>query len=182
MTGEVFYSKHWAEILSEESVKPVYETWESRIHPDDKFEVTMALQLHLDGKTPGWKKEHRLLTGRGDWKWVLGRGRVTERNSKGSPLRMIGTMTDIMESKRAELEREILIDKLQSALDEVKTLSGLLPICSACKKIRDDQGYWNQIEGYIQRHSEAQFSHSICPECANKMYGDQDWYKKGRDT
>lgn len=65
---------------------------------------------------------------------------------------------------------------LEKALAEVKTLSGLLPICSTCKKIRDDKGYWNQIETYISNHSEADFSHSVCPECAKKLYPDMDIY------
>lgn len=73
-------------------------------------------------------------------------------------------------SKRAETVRERLIEELQEALARVKTLSGLLPICASCKKIRDDKGYWNQIETYIEAHSEADFSHSICPECARKLY------------
>lgn len=60
--------------------------------------------------------------------------------------------------------------ELQKALAEIKTLSGLLPICSSCKKIRDDKGYWNQLETYISKHSEAMFSHSICPECAKRSY------------
>jgi hypothetical protein len=63
-----------------------------------------------------------------------------------------------------------LIVELQEALGEVKQLSGLLPICASCKKIRDDTGYWNQIETYISKHSEATFSHSICPECIKKLY------------
>ena len=88
-------------------------------------------------------------------------------------------------NKRRTAERELetyyehleeLVDKrtgeLTKALSEVKLLSGLLPICASCKKIRDDQGYWNQIEAYIQRHSQAQFSHSICPECMQKLYPD----------
>lgn len=91
---------------------------------------------------------------------------------------MISIFRDIVERKKAELERVDLIKKLKTALEEVKKLSGLLPICSSCKKIRDDQGYWNQIEGYIQRHSEAKFSHSICPECSDKLYGNEDWYNK----
>jgi len=64
------------------------------------------------------------------------------------------------------------VTKIKEALAEVKTLSGLLPICSSCKKIRDDKGYWNKIEEYIHKHSEAQFSHSICPGCAKKLYPD----------
>lgn len=67
-------------------------------------------------------------------------------------------------------ERERLIRELQEALSEVKTLRGFLPICSVCKKIRDDDGYWQKIEKYIQDRSEALFSHSICPDCTRKVY------------
>jgi hypothetical protein len=77
---------------------------------------------------------------------------------------------DITEHKQAEEERERLIRELQEALAEVKTLRGLPPICASCKSIRDDQGYWQQIEAYIQNHSEAEFIQSVCPECAKKLY------------
>ena len=69
-------------------------------------------------------------------------------------------------------------EKLEEALSNVKTLSGLVPICANCKKIRDDSGYWNQIETYVQKHSEAEFSHGMCPDCSEEFYGDQNWYKK----
>jgi CheY-like chemotaxis protein len=71
--------------------------------------------------------------------------------------------------KETEARLESLNSKLQTALDEVKTLSGLLPICAWCKKIRDDAGYWQQIENYIKAHSDAQFTHSICPDCYNQV-------------
>lgn len=77
---------------------------------------------------------------------------------------------DITGQKRIEQEREQLITDLQQALAKVKQLSGLLPICASCKKIRDDQGYWTQIEAYVSRHSEAEFSHGLCPDCADKFY------------
>ena len=64
--------------------------------------------------------------------------------------------------------------KLQDSLSQVRTLHGLIPICSSCKNIRDDKGYWKQIELYIRDHSEAEFSHSVCPDCANKLYPDLD--------
>ena len=64
----------------------------------------------------------------------------------------------------------------KKAREEIKILSGLLPICSNCKKIRDDKGYWNVLEGYIQTHSAAKFSHGICPECSDELYGKEDWY------
>jgi hypothetical protein len=81
-----------------------------------------------------------------------------------------GMAYDITEQKRREKEREKLIDELQNALLEVKKLSGMLPICASCKKIRDDKGYWTQIEAYIREHSDAEFSHGICPECMKKLY------------
>jgi phosphoserine phosphatase RsbU/P len=67
---------------------------------------------------------------------------------------------------------------LQQALDEVRTLRGILPICANCKKVRDDQGYWNQVEEYVRRITGAQFSHGICPDCALKLYPEYDLYKK----
>jgi len=73
-------------------------------------------------------------------------------------------------------KRKKVIGYLEKALSEVKTLSGLLPICSNCKKIRDDKGYWNQIESYIRDRSDAEFSHGICPDCAKKLYPDMDLY------
>jgi len=76
----------------------------------------------------------------------------------------------------AQTEREKIIEKLRNALTEVKTLSGLLPICSHCKKIREDQGYWNQIEVYIHKHSGTEFSHGICPDCARKYYPGYNLY------
>lgn len=79
---------------------------------------------------------------------------------------------DITERKRAEEDRERVILELKAALAQVRTLSGLLPICANCKKIRDDQGYWTQIESYIREHSEADFSHGVCPECIENLYPD----------
>jgi len=78
---------------------------------------------------------------------------------------------EIAERVRSEKEKEELIVKLQTSLDQVKTLQGLLPICMNCKKIRDDKGYWQQVEIYLHEHSpELQFSHGLCPECAEAMF------------
>ena len=82
----------------------------------------------------------------------------------------------IREKEAAEQERNRYVEELQEALKEVKQLSGLLPICSHCKQIRDDKGYWNQIESYIGAHSEVNFSHGICPDCAKKFYPEFDLY------
>jgi hypothetical protein len=90
----------------------------------------------------------------------------------------INQMNQLIEEKKAaEEEREMVIQELKRALEEVKTLQGFIPICASCKKIRDDKGYWNQIEHYIQNHSDVTFSHGICPECLEKAYGKENWYK-----
>lgn len=83
-----------------------------------------------------------------------------------------GLIDYITALKQAEEEREKLIRQLQEALASIKTLSGLLPICFSCKQIRDDKGYWNQIDTYIRDHTEAEFTHGICPACAKKLYPD----------
>ncbi len=72
--------------------------------------------------------------------------------------------------KQTDKEKSEAIKELHKAMEEVKILSGFLPICASCKNIRDDKGYWNQIEAYISEHSEAEFSHGICPECLKKLY------------
>ncbi len=89
-----------------------------------------------------------------------------------------GIARDITLRKKAESEREQMIKDLQKALENVKALSGLLPICASCKKIRDDEGYWNLLEIYLEQNSEASFSHSICPECSDELYGGEDWYQR----
>ncbi len=81
-----------------------------------------------------------------------------------------GQVTTGLERKLADEERERLVAELRAALSRVKTLSGLLPICANCKKVRDDQGYWEQIEHYLEAHSQAEFTHGICPECIAKLY------------
>jgi len=92
------------------------------------------------------------------------------RNAAGQPVGFRSMARDVTERRQAEKEREKLIADLQKALADIKTLSGLLPICSSCKKIRNDKGYWERLESYIGSRSEAVFSHGICPECARSLY------------
>lgn len=100
--------------------------------------------------------------------WLIGAGALW--------LGMAFIRKRVKERENAEQERDRYVEKLKQALSEVKTLGGLLPICSYCKKIRDDKGYWNQLENYIHEHSEATFSHGICKDCAEKFYSDLDLY------
>ncbi len=92
-----------------------------------------------------------------------------------------GLLDSLTASQQANEERSRLIRELQDALANVKTLQGLLPICSLCKKVRDDRGYWSQIETYLRKYSKADFSHGICPECVGKLYPDtnQVGHRKG---
>jgi len=102
-----------------------------------------------------------LLSSVRSWGYELAR-RVEERTAL--------LAKEIEERKRTEAEREVVIAELRDALSNVKHLRGLLPICASCKRIRDDQGYWNDVEEYIRKHTEADFTHGICPDCMNKLY------------
>lgn len=91
-------------------------------------------------------------------------------DDQGKVVQMIEYSIDISERNRVARERETLIVDLRKALQKLKTLSGLLPICASCKKIRDDSGYWNNLELFIIEHSNAEFTHGLCPECAQRLY------------
>jgi PAS domain S-box-containing protein len=171
-TGAVVFDERWASMLGyriDEIGKHV-SAWEVRIHPEDKAEAMRILNDHLEGRIPYYESEHRMMTKEGTWKWILDRGKVVQRDADGKPLRAAGTHSDIAKRKEQEAERERLLLELKEAAAKIKTLSGLLPICAGCKKIRDDHGSWNPVEIYVQRHSEAQFTHGLCPECVDKYF------------
>lgn len=137
-------------------------------HPEDRKRLAEHLKEELDSEEP-LAMDFRIITQDGTERWIS-HICLAVYNAAGDLLGRRATNRDITKRKRAEAERERVVRKLQDALAEVKRLSGLLPICASCKKIRDDKGYWQQIEAYIRDHSEAEFSHSICPECAEKLY------------
>jgi PAS domain S-box-containing protein len=112
------------------------------------------------------------IAGRQKWVWEQGRLSV-ERKSHGSTFSIEGFITDVSIAKNLEDEKQHVIADLQQALSEIKTLRGIIPICASCKKIRDDKGLWNQVEQYIKQHTDSEFSHSICPECSEKLYPQQ---------
>ena len=91
-------------------------------------------------------------------------------SSSGELAGRMASFIDITKRKEVEADREKLIGKLQDALAKIKTLRGIIPICASCKKIRDDKGYWNKLENYLRDHSEADFSHGICPQCVKALY------------
>ncbi len=174
VTNKVFFSTRWKGMLGfdEDEITNDLLEWDKRVHPNDKDAAYANLNAHLNGETPYYENEHRLQCKEGSYKWILDRGKILSWTEDGKPLRVVGTHTDVTSRKEAEIENQRLLKELSEALDKVKLLSGLLPICSVCKKIRDDKGYWNQIESYIRDHSEAEFSHGICPDCAKELYPD----------
>jgi len=107
--------------------------------------------------------------------WQL-TSKIPLRDSNGNITGLVGIGHDITERKKAEEEREKIISELREALAKVNTLSGLIPICANCKKIRDDKGYWSDVELYISKHSTAEFSHGLCNDCMKKLYPEQ--YKR----
>ena len=145
-------------------------TFDRFIHPEDLDVHLVAAQEFFEGKRSSFKLEARYLRKTGEPLW----GSLTvERieDSTGEMLFVLGILEDISERRRAAAEREHLIDELKEALANVKTLRGLIPICASCKKVRDDKGYWSQVEVYVRDRSEAEFSHDICPDCMLKLYG-----------
>jgi PAS domain S-box-containing protein len=129
-------------------------------------------QVFATGKSV--QHEHR--SGRDNSCFLRTFSPVKEPGPDGKIISLAVVSKNITERKRAEEERERLIIELRDALSTIRTLRGMLPICSSCKKIRNDDGYWEQIDVYIRDHSEAEFSHGICPECAKKLY--PQYYKE----
>ncbi len=141
------------------------------VHPEDwpGFSALILKSLDSRERETVLNHEHRLIRRDGEERHVLTHIKII-KNEAGATVRIYGANQDITERKRAEEERERLILELKEALAQVKTLSGLLPICACCKKIRNSKGIWEEMESYIRDRSEADFSHGICPECAAKLY------------
>ncbi|MBT3232782.1 MAG: ABC transporter substrate-binding protein [Calditrichaeota bacterium] len=135
---------------------------------EDKKQVTKQLTTALTKSSP-FTAFYRIKSHNGTVKWVWDQGQIVPSISGEGDL-IEGLITDITEQKKVEKEREQLILDLQNASSEIKMLRGILPICSYCKKIRDDTGYWNQIEQYISDHSDADFTHGICPNCIKEHF------------
>ena len=164
----VFCNRRTAEILEVSPEEIIGKRFLEYVFDEDRDFVRSQNQKRLAGETiPNYDIRLKTATGKTVWVFISG----TMIYYKGKPA-ALGLMTDITARKIAEEEREKLIIELKEALSNVKVLSGLLPICASCKKIRNDKGYWEQIEMYVRDHSDADFSHGICPDCAKKLYPD----------
>lgn len=172
-TNEVFFSPCWKSMLGYEDheLEGSFDTWSSRVHPEDLDHALDELRRHIEGATDVYRSEHRLRHKDGTWRWILDRGKVLTRTPDGKPLRVVGTHTDITGSKETMLLLRAMNERLEAALAKVKQLEGILPICSHCKRIRDDEGVWRDVAVYVRDHSNAEFSHGICPVCLALHYG-----------
>ncbi len=172
-TGELHWSEQIEPIFGfgQDEFGRTYEAFLESVHPDDRQYVIDSVNVAIE-KDEEYDIEHRIIWPSGTVRWVSEKGDVFHDQS-GKPIRMLGTVYDITKRKAIEKERERLIGELKKALAEIRTLRGFLPICCSCKKIRDDKGYWNQIESYIHKHADVEFSHSICPDCARKLYPEE---------
>lgn len=141
--------------IAELQSRPMFEF----VHPDDlERSIAQNRAVRAGGQAVHFENRYRCKDG--SYKWLLWNAVADlERETIYSVAR------DITRRKLAEEERDRLVVELQAALAEVRTLQAILPICSYCKKVRDDENYWHSVEGYIQTHTDTQFSHGICPSC-----------------
>ena len=146
------------------------------VHPDDRERIRKAFKEHIRSHCGDCFSEFRIIHKDGSKRWIEHSCRPVY-NSSGEYIGRRAGNRDISKRKDLELTLEKKVAELQDALDNIKTLKGLIPICADCKNIRDDEGYWTQVDAYIQEHSDAKFSHGICPVCMEKRYGHEAWYK-----
>ncbi|TAL12781.1 MAG: PAS domain S-box protein [Nitrospirae bacterium] len=160
----LYVSQNYAAVLGYEPDGLLGRNAFELVHPDD-LAATTAIFSSPDGQGQTvFRYRHQ----NGEWRWMESTGKAyttAEGESRG-----VVISRDITDRKVGEADRESHIILLQHALDNIKTLRGLLPICSHCKKIRDDQGQWHTVETYVKDRTDADFSHGICPDCLNKHY------------
>ena len=151
------------DIIGAEAAEPILEH-DLTVFNTEQMVVTQEIAATPDGRTHYWLS----------YKFLL-------RSADGQK-RLGGLSFDITDRKATESEHERLISELREALAQVKTLSGFIPICASCKNIRDDAGYWQQIEQYLSKHSDLEFTHGICPACLEKLYPEFAARQRGTGT
>lgn len=172
--GHAVYTIHYPGVFgitgyTEEEYASQPLLWFNMIYPEDKDVVLQQITQLLRGKTPPPIK-HRILHKNGSVRWFWNTS-IPVFDPQGKLIAYDGLVVDISEAEFAKVDQEHQIVELTSALAMVKTLQSLLPICCYCKNIRDDKGYWQQIEAYIEGHYSAiAFTHSICPDCVKRLY------------
>ena len=157
-----YFNQQWLNFTGRRIEQELGNGWAEGVFSED-FERCLEIYQSSFKKREIFEMEYRLRRHDGEYRWIFDRG-VPFEDEQGRFGGYIGSCIDITSSVEA---RRLVLREHES---EIKQLRGMLPICSSCKKIRDDKGYWNQIEVYILDHSDAEFSHGICPECMKKLY------------
>lgn len=152
-----YFNEIWLAFTGRSMEQETGNGWAEGVHPED-FDKCLKIYTDHFTRRETFEMEYRLRRFDGAYRWIFDRG-TPYHDSEGNFKGYIGSCIDVTERKEA---RESL-KKAQEA--EIKQLRGFLPICSYCKKIRDDEGYWNQVEKYVSDHTDAKFSHGICPAC-----------------
>ena len=160
----LYLSANYAELLGYEPDELLGHNAFELAHPDELPSVVETFNHPSGHGQRAFRYRHQ----NGEWRWIESTGKAYT-TEEGEP-RSVIVSRDITERKRGEEERENHILLLQHALDNIKVLRGLLPICSHCKKIRDDQGQWHTVETYVRDRADVDFSHGICPDCLNMHY------------
>ena len=157
-------------------MKHLASEWQDLIHEDDLKVAIDNFEKHCADPAHPYDQVVRYRHRNGSTVWVRCRG-LAIRDENGKPIRMLGAHADVTPQKEAEAELQRKTDELeaanaqlQEALDKISTLQGLIPICSRCKQVRDDQGYWQGVEQYIKAHASVEFTHGLCPDCMDVLY------------
>jgi PAS domain S-box-containing protein len=155
-----YFNEIWLAFTGRTMKQETGHGWAEGVHPED-FDECLKIYTDHFKRREIFEMEYRLRRSDGVYRWLFDRG-VPFSDFKGNFQGYIGSCIDVTDRKEAQ-------EKLKKAQEaEIKQLRGFLPICAYCKKIRDDEGYWNQLEKYVSDHTEAKFSHGICPVCFEK--------------
>ncbi len=158
-----YFNERWLSFRGRTLEQEFGNGWAEGVHPEDLERCVQFYLEHFHAREP-FEMEYRLLRHDGVYRWIFDRG-VPFFAEDGTFAGYVGSCVDVTDRVEA-------LEALKAAQEaEIHSLKGLLPICSWCKKVRDDEGYWSQLEVYVREHSEADFTHGICPTCMAERFG-----------
>lgn len=161
-----YFNERWLAWTGRTMEQELGDGWTEGVHPDDLSACFATYSAAFDAREP-FEMEYRLRRADGAYRWIWDRG-VPYRDDDGRFAGFIGSCIDIQEAVEGREAKARVLDL------ELRQLHGLLPICSSCRRIRDDEGYWQTVERYVTAHSDAHFSHGLCPSCFVRLSAELD--------